>query len=72
MFLWPDPAGCPAPGVTRHLALWSADFPRLRQSEAAISRPTWGKVMIPPSGRGVNRGRESGLKLTARHGGEEI
>ena len=28
MFLWPDLAGCPAPGVTRHRALWSADFPR--------------------------------------------
>ena len=30
MFLWPDPAGYPAPGITRRLALWSADFPRLR------------------------------------------
>ena len=29
MFLWPDPAGYPAPGITRHRALWSADFPRL-------------------------------------------
>jgi hypothetical protein len=29
LFLWPDPAGCPTPGVTRHRALWSADFPRL-------------------------------------------
>ena len=28
LFLWPDPAGCPAPGVTRHRALWSADFPQ--------------------------------------------
>jgi hypothetical protein len=28
MFLWPDPAGCPTPGVTRHHALWSTDFPR--------------------------------------------
>jgi hypothetical protein len=33
MFLWPDPAGCPTPGVTRHPALWSADFPRFRQAE---------------------------------------
>jgi hypothetical protein len=30
LFLWPYPAGCPAPGITRHRALWSADFPRLR------------------------------------------
>jgi len=29
MSLWPYPAGCPAPGVTRHRALWSADFPQL-------------------------------------------
>jgi hypothetical protein len=29
IFLWPDPAGRPAPGVTRHRALWSADFPRV-------------------------------------------
>ncbi len=28
MFLWPDPAGYPTPGVTRHHALWSTDFPR--------------------------------------------
>ena len=28
MFLWPDPAGCPTPGVTRRHALWSTDFPR--------------------------------------------
>jgi hypothetical protein len=28
LFLWPDPAGYPVPGITRHLALWSADFPR--------------------------------------------
>ena len=27
-FLWPDPAGCPAPGVARQCALWSTDFPR--------------------------------------------
>jgi len=32
-FLWPDLAGCPAPGVTRHRALWSADFPRPRGAE---------------------------------------
>ena len=30
LFLWPDPAGFPAPGVTRHLALRSADFPQSR------------------------------------------
>ena len=28
LFLWPDPAGYPTPGVTRHRALWSTDFPR--------------------------------------------
>jgi hypothetical protein len=28
MSLWPDPAGHPAPGITRHSALRSADFPR--------------------------------------------
>jgi hypothetical protein len=28
-FCGPYPAGCPAPGVTRHRALWSADFPHL-------------------------------------------
>ena len=28
LFLWPYPAGFPAPGVTRHHVLWSADFPR--------------------------------------------
>ena len=27
LFLWPDPAGYPAPGVARRRALWSADFP---------------------------------------------
>jgi len=28
LFLWPDPVDCSTPGVTRHLALRSADFPR--------------------------------------------
>src|SRR5512135_2261439 len=28
LFLWPYPSGCPVPGVTRHIALWSADFPQ--------------------------------------------
>ena len=28
LFLWPDPSGYPVPGVTRRLALWSADFPQ--------------------------------------------
>jgi hypothetical protein len=41
LFLWPDPAGFPAPGVTRHRALWSADFPLSRSFSASISdRPT--------------------------------
>jgi len=30
LFLWPDPAGYPAPGVTRHCALRSADFPLIK------------------------------------------
>jgi hypothetical protein len=40
VFLWPDPAGCPAPGVTRQSALGSADFPRLWKSEPRpLSQP---------------------------------
>jgi len=33
--------GSPRPAVSRHRALWSADFPQLRNSGAAITRPTW-------------------------------
>ena len=29
----PDPAGCPALGITRRRALWSADFPRSRNGD---------------------------------------
>lgn len=32
LFLWPIRRVIPAPGVTRHPALWSADFPRRRAS----------------------------------------
>jgi hypothetical protein len=32
LFLWPYPANYFAPGVTRHHALWSADFPRPRRA----------------------------------------
>ena len=39
LFLWPNPAGCPAPGVTRHHALWSADFPRCQPFRAAPRPP---------------------------------
>ncbi|KPL74243.1 hypothetical protein AC812_13150 [Bellilinea caldifistulae] len=39
LFLWPDPAGYPAPGVTRRRALWSADFPQQPKMTAAITRP---------------------------------
>jgi len=42
MSLWPDPAGCPVPGITRRRALWSADFPRPWKSRAAITRSAWG------------------------------
>jgi len=31
----------PAPGVTRHPALWSADFPRSGNFQTALIRPTW-------------------------------
>jgi hypothetical protein len=53
MFLWPDPAGnrsaaillliAPTPGIIRHRALWSADFPPINclGSVSAIARPTW-------------------------------
>jgi hypothetical protein len=41
LFLWPDPSGCPVPGVSRHLALWSADFPRWHKASAVI-RSAWG------------------------------
>jgi len=41
LFLWSDPSGCPVPGVTRHLALWSADFPRWHKATAVI-RLAWG------------------------------
>jgi hypothetical protein len=40
MFLWPIPSGCPVPGITRHLALWSADFPRWYMTTAVI-RLAW-------------------------------
>lgn len=44
MFLWPDPegylvTGIPSPGVTRHHALWSADFPR-RENFSRRDSPT--------------------------------
>jgi len=41
LFLWPDPSGCPVPGVTRRLALRSADFPRWHAATAVI-RSAWG------------------------------
>jgi hypothetical protein len=41
LFLWSDPSGCPVPGVTRRLALWSADFPRWHVATAVI-RSAWG------------------------------
>ena len=40
LFLWPDPVDFSTPGVTRHLALWSADFPRPGNCQTAIIRPT--------------------------------
>ncbi len=46
--LWPYPSGClhkypaggPVPGVTRHIALWSADFPQWHVATAVI-QPAW-------------------------------
>jgi hypothetical protein len=35
----PVPAGCPAPGITRRRALWSADFPRPRICIRGRDRP---------------------------------
>lgn len=32
--------GSPRPAVSRHLALWSADFPQFRRTKTAIARPT--------------------------------
>jgi len=43
LFLWPYPSGCPVPGVTRHLTLWSADFPRWHMATAVI-RSAWGHL----------------------------
>ncbi len=43
LFLWPNPSGCPVPGVTRRHAPWSADFPRQRDA-AAVIRPAWGNT----------------------------
>jgi len=48
LFLWPCPAGFPAPELIRHRALWSADFPRSRlamRGETAITRPTWVAIL---------------------------
>ncbi len=46
--LWPYPSGClhkiragdPIPGITRHIALWSADFPQWHAATAVI-QPAW-------------------------------
>ncbi len=54
MFLWPDPASCPAPGVTRRHALWSADFPL--QADSSLQRSPgqpWDHI-LPALGREVN------------------
>jgi hypothetical protein len=37
LFLWPYPAGCPTPGITRHRALRSADFPQPRPKAGSRS-----------------------------------
>jgi hypothetical protein len=37
MFLWPDPVDCSTPGVTRHPALKSADFPQPGQARPRSS-----------------------------------
>ena len=53
IFLWPYPTGCPAPGVARYHALWSADFPRC-QSLAARSPDLPGNFIIHFSCISVN------------------
>jgi len=39
-FCGPNPAGYPAPGVTRRRAPWSADFPRSQSYRTATTQPT--------------------------------
>src|SRR3990172_3837371 len=58
MFLWPDPAGCPTPGVTRHGALWSADFPRPRVAEPRPpGRPEVSLSYYSPAGLSICAGQ---------------
>lgn len=41
LFLWPDPVSYLTPGITRHPALWSADFPqRLQEAPRPPDQPT--------------------------------
>lgn len=47
LFLWPDPVGRPTPGVTRHLTLWSADFPQSRKRSRSPDQPGyWNDKLI--------------------------
>jgi len=47
LFLWPCPEGYPSPGVTRHRALRSADFPRFHQWQNRDRPTNLGTSIIP-------------------------
>jgi hypothetical protein len=63
LFLWPDPAGYPAPGITRHHALGSADFPRRRVRRR--DRPANLSIRFcPPRGRAAGNPMIPGKRPT--------
>ena len=47
LFLWPCPEGYPSPGVIRHRALRSADFPRFHQRQNRDHPTNLGASIIP-------------------------
>ena len=65
LFLWPVPIGSltlPIPGVARHLALWSADFPQRSQGTLRSSDQP-GKSIIPCVSAAVNIRRVGGKNI---------
>ena len=44
-FCGPLPMDYSTPGVTRHLAIWSADFPQPGSCRIAVIRPTWNSII---------------------------
>ncbi len=54
IFLWPDPAPYGTPGVTRRLALRSADFPRSQRDRDLLTN--LGSCIIPGLKPSVNQG----------------